>query len=244
MTAAPLYRAGPIRPAPLALVPRPAGPGEQPGAAVPQPLHGPAGVADVLATATTEVLAMSTLGPSNGSFRYLGAHAVRRGVRFRALFPDGARTAPKLCRHLATLSLAGADVRTIPEIPLDAVVVDERVALLPAERPTAGVAALRLPSVVTAARQLFERLWSEAVPLAERDLPPDLGLTPRERETLRMLASGATDDMVAAHLGIAVRTVRRTVSALMNKLGARSRFQAGVKAAGRGWLLESGELSG
>jgi hypothetical protein len=25
---------------------------------------------------------------------------------------------------------------------------------------------------------------------------------------------------------------------LMHRLGARSRFQAGVKAAGRGWLME------
>jgi DNA-binding CsgD family transcriptional regulator len=238
MTAEPLYRAGSLHPKPLTLVPQPtqAQPTESAGATI-RPLHGPAGIADVLATATTEVLAMSTLAPESASFRYLGGHSVRRGVRFRALFPDSARTAPKLCRHLATLSLAGADVRTMPDVPMDAVVVDDRVVLLPAERSSGSVAALQLPSVVTTARQLFERLWPESVPLADRDLPDGLELTPREEETLRLLAAGATDEVVAAQLGVAVRTVRRTVATLMNRLGARSRFQAGVKAAGRGWLL-------
>jgi len=203
-----------------------------------RPMFGPAAVAELLATARTEVLAMSALAPNQGAFRLLGGHTVRPGVRFRALFPDSARTAPRLCRHLATLSLAGADIRTMPEVPLEALVVDRRVALLPASTTTGSVAALRLPGVVATARELFERLWPEAVPLADRDLPDDLELSPRERETLRLLAAGATDDMVAAHLGVAVRTVRRTVAVLMRKLGARSRFQAGVKAAGRGWLLE------
>lgn len=234
MTAEPLYRADLLQPAPLTLV----GQQPEPVEAPIRPLHGPAGIADVLATATTEVLAMSTLSPANVSFRYLGGHAVRRGVRFRALFPDVARTAPKLCRHLATLSLAGADVRTMPEVPMDAVVVDERIALLPAERATGSIDALRLPSVVATTRQLFERLWPEAVPLADQDVPDGLELNPREQETLRLLAAGATDEVVAAQLGVAVRTVRRTVAVLMNRLGARSRFQAGVKAADRGWLLD------
>jgi len=56
-------------------------------------------------------------------------------------------------------------------------------------------------------------------------------------QRLGMPVAGATDEVVAAQLGVAVRTVRRTVATLMNRLGARSRFQAGVKAAGRGWLL-------
>lgn len=55
---------------------------------------------------------------------------------------------------------------------------------------------------------------------------------------LRLLSLGATDEFAAAQLGISVRTVRRMVAQIMNRLGARSRFQAGVKAADRGWLLD------
>jgi DNA-binding CsgD family transcriptional regulator len=200
-------------------------------------LPGASGIADLLAGATTEVLALSTLSAANPAFRCLGGQAVRPGVRFRVLFPDSARTSPKLYRHLVTLALAGADVRTLPEIPTDAVVVDQRVAILPEHSP-GTVAELSLPSVVTATWHLFERLWPESVPLVDRDAPTHDELTPRERETLKHLARGATDDLVAAELGIAVRTVRRTVATLMNRLGARSRFQAGVKAAERGWLLD------
>ena len=231
---APVYRAGTIgRPA-LSLVKPPPAPAQE---AI-RRLPGPGGIADLLATATTEVLAMSTLSAANPAFRYLGGQAVRPGVRFRALFPDTARTAPSLCRHLATLSLAGAEVRTMPEIPMDAVVVDGRVVVLPAEQNAGSVAALRLPSVVVTTRALFQRLWPDSVPLTDSGRSTGLDLSDRELETLRLLAAGATDDVVAAQLGVAVRTVRRTVAVLMDRLGARSRFQAGVKAAGRGWLLD------
>lgn len=56
----------------------------------------------------------------------------------------------------------------------------------------------------------------------------------RERQLLTVLTAGYTDDSAAVRLGILVRTVRRVVSGIMGRLGARSRFQAGVKAADRG----------
>ena len=62
------------------------------------------------------------------------------------------------------------------------------------------------------------------------------GLCPRERKLLSLLVSGSTDTVAAAAIGVSVRTVRRMVRDLMNRLGARSRFQAGAKAAERGWL--------
>ncbi|MDX6251045.1 MAG: hypothetical protein QOF10_4405, partial [Kribbellaceae bacterium] len=101
-----------------------------------------------------------------------------------------------------------------------------------------SVAVLRLSSVVTTATELFERVWPDAVPLADSDIPLDTDLSLREREMLRLLSLGATDEVAAAQLGISVRTVRRMVAQIMHRLGARSRFQAGVKAADRGWLLD------
>ncbi|MEU4519312.1 helix-turn-helix transcriptional regulator [Amycolatopsis sp. NPDC024027] len=65
-------------------------------------------------------------------------------------------------------------------------------------------------------------------------------LSDRERQLLTLLTAGYTDESAAVRLGISVRTVRRLVSGIMNRLGARSRFQAGVKAADRGWLLDAG----
>jgi DNA-binding CsgD family transcriptional regulator len=117
-------------------------------------------------------------------------------------------------------------------------VIDGSIAVLPADTANGSVAVLRLTSVVTTVIELFERIWPDAVPLAGDELPADTELSGREQELLRLLAHGATDEVAAAQLGISVRTVRRMVAQIMNRLGARSRFQAGVKAADRGWLLE------
>jgi DNA-binding CsgD family transcriptional regulator len=196
-----------------------------------QPARG--GLAELLASAENEVIAMSTLTPAAPGF---GPREVKRGVRYRAIHPDRARTTPAVGRHLGALSLAGVAVRTIPRVPMDMIVVDGSVAVLPADTSSGSVAVLRLTSVVVTALELFERIWPDAVPLADSELPDKADLSLREQEMLRLLALGATDELVSAHLDISVRTTRRIVARIMNRLGARSRFQAGVKAADRGWL--------
>jgi DNA-binding CsgD family transcriptional regulator len=197
------------------------------------PAH--SGIADLLAAARDEVIAMSNLTPAGPAF---GPRDVRPGLRYRAIYPDNARTTPTACRHLGAMSLAGVAVRTAPYIPLNALVVDGSIAVLPADTANGSVAVLRLTSVVATTTELFERIWPDAVPLAGDELPDDTDLSGREQEMVRLLALGATDEVAAAQLGISVRTVRRMVAQIMNRLGARSRFQAGVKAADRGWLLE------
>jgi len=193
------------------------------------------GVTALLAEARHEVISMSTLSTAGGPLRH---HTPRPGLRYRAVFPDTARSAPSLCGWLGKLSLAGLDIRTMPQVPMDVLVIDGSVAILPADTSANSVVVLRLPGVVTTATELFERVWPDAVPLAAADLPGGAGLTVREQEMLRLLALGATDEVAAAQLGISVRTVRRMVAQIMHRLGARSRFQAGVKAADRGWLLD------
>ncbi|WP_049797254.1 helix-turn-helix transcriptional regulator [Kribbella flavida] len=199
--------------------------------------HVPAqdGIAALLAEARDEVIAMSNLTPAGPAF---GPRDVRSGLRYRAIYPDTARTAPGQSRHLGALSAAGVAVRTLPHVPLNALIIDGAVAVLPADSSNGSVAVLRLSSVVATATELFERVWPDAVPLTDSDLPSDADLDARNREMLRLLALGVTDEVAAAQLGCSVRTVRRMVSQIMGRLGARSRFQAGVKAADRGWLLD------
>lgn len=70
---------------------------------------------------------------------------------------------------------------------------------------------------------------------SSRPSPADR-LQPVQREILCMLAAGSSDDRVAEALGVGLRTVQRHVAILMELLGARSRFQAGVAAVRAGWL--------
>ncbi|MFD0381692.1 LuxR C-terminal-related transcriptional regulator [Streptomyces stramineus] len=50
------------------------------------------------------------------------------------------------------------------------------------------------------------------------------------------MAQGHTDESAAKQLHISPRTARRMMASLMDRLGARSRFEAGLKAARLGWL--------
>lgn len=202
-----------------------------------------AGIEAALSGAVHDVLiTSSSQAPSGdpiGTLRRVDYDNLRRGVRYRVLFPDRARGIPVLAARLGSLALAGAEVRTLPDVPVDATVVDEALAILPNEtdggRP-GGVAMFRLPSVVGTIMELFELVWPSAVPLVASEMPDGAELTERERELLALLSAGWTDESAAARLGVSVRTVRRLMATIMSRLGARSRFQAGVKAADRGWL--------
>jgi DNA-binding NarL/FixJ family response regulator len=57
------------------------------------------------------------------------------------------------------------------------------------------------------------------------------GLTVRQRRIIALLDSGAGDDQVARTLGVAVRTVRKDVAALMQRFGVNSRFALGSAIA-------------
>jgi DNA-binding CsgD family transcriptional regulator len=83
-----------------------------------------------------------------------------------------------------------------------------------------------------AARRVFEQLG--AVPALEqvreligRAVPPSAGgLTPREIEVLRLVATGATNREIADNLVISDKTVARHVSNMFTKLGLSSRAAA------------------
>jgi DNA-binding NarL/FixJ family response regulator len=55
-------------------------------------------------------------------------------------------------------------------------------------------------------------------------------LTPREQEILSLLSQGAGDKEIATRLHLSERTVRNSVSRILNKLGLRNRTQAALWA--------------
>jgi DNA-binding NarL/FixJ family response regulator len=56
------------------------------------------------------------------------------------------------------------------------------------------------------------------------------GLTSREAEVLGLLAAGLSNAKIAAQLGLSDRTVDNHVSAILRKLGVRTRREAGGQA--------------
>jgi DNA-binding NarL/FixJ family response regulator len=78
--------------------------------------------------------------------------------------------------------------------------------------------------------QVASRLLGSLSPRA-MDLP---ALTPREREVLELLASGAPNGRIADALGLAPKTVANHLSALLLKLGVATRGEAIVAARNAG----------
>ena len=61
-------------------------------------------------------------------------------------------------------------------------------------------------------------------------------LTPREAEVLRHVASGESNRVIAAALGVSEETVKTHVANLLSKLQAENRAQATVQALKRGLI--------
>ncbi|MGZ0146263.1 LuxR C-terminal-related transcriptional regulator [Kribbella sp. WER1] len=86
------------------------------------------------------------------------------------------------------------------------------------------------------ARAVFERLGAVADLAALDDPRRAGGLSPRELEVLRLLATGATNRGVADQLFLSERTVARHVSNIFGKLGVSSRAAATAYAYSHGLM--------
>ncbi|MET7653532.1 MULTISPECIES: LuxR C-terminal-related transcriptional regulator [unclassified Streptomyces] len=172
------------------------------------------------------------------SSKPLDQMALERGVVLRTLYQDSFRRDPDTFEYVRWLASLGGQTRTVPSLPMLMVIVDREVALVPIDPEDARQGALEVRSrgMVEALHVLFTRFWDSGLSWHEQDSPDSDGLSRRERELLYLLASGHTDEAIGKKLGLSLRTVRRTASGLISRLGARSRFEAGVLAARAGWL--------
>lgn len=84
-------------------------------------------------------------------------------------------------------------------------------------------------SVPLATRDGIVGVFGVARAIGAEQAPPSVRLTPRQHETLRLLAKGLSTDEVAAELGIAIDTTRGHIRRLLKALGVRSRLEAVVR---------------
>ncbi|MCX5209983.1 LuxR C-terminal-related transcriptional regulator [Kitasatospora sp. NBC_00240] len=195
--------------------------------------------------AAVEVLSLAPGGPQPPQVmeasRALDLETLERGVRMRTVYQDSVRNDPATVQYARWLHGLGGAVRTLPTLPLRMILVDNATAIVPIdpEDPRKGAVLLHSPGVIAALRALFEQLWDQARPLGEPVQRGPHGLTAQERELLRLLAEGLTDERAGQRLGVSLRTIRRMMADLMVRMDARSRFQAGIQVAALGWLGET-----
>lgn len=81
------------------------------------------------------------------------------------------------------------------------------------------------PSVAGRLIAALDRAGANATPT-----PPAVPLTDRELDVVRLIARGATNREIAAHLYLSEGTVKNHVSTILSRLGLRDRTQAAIYA--------------
>jgi DNA-binding CsgD family transcriptional regulator len=163
-------------------------------------------------------------------------HQLRAGRRMRGLYPADVMEDERRIAYVHKWAVAGEQVRlSLQPLPTLAVFGTE-VAMVSAsepDEPGAGRILVRAPALVSLVTLLFEQYWERSLPLGVSD---DGQAADDRHRILELLVAGTKDESIARQLGLSLRTVRRRVAELMDELGARTRFQAGVEAARRGLL--------
>jgi DNA-binding CsgD family transcriptional regulator/sugar-specific transcriptional regulator TrmB len=169
--------------------------------------------------------------------RQHNAELVARRVTIRTTLHDSARRDPLAADYATSLTDAGTEVRTAPLLPPRMLIFDRTTAIVPIDPTNTAQGVLQLTGrgVVASLVTLYEQVWRTAVPLGAV-ARTEHGITGVQRELLQLLAQGHTDSSAANRLGLSERTCRRAMAELMERLGARSRFEAGLLAAREGWI--------
>ncbi|MEW2070407.1 helix-turn-helix transcriptional regulator [Streptomyces sp. NPDC007346] len=170
--------------------------------------------------------------------RPLDQHMLERGLSVWNIHLESVYNDRSALGYARRLVREGGRVGTVPTLPMWLVVYDRATALVPIDprNPAAGAVQVSGAGFLAGLVALFERLCETMRPLdslcgGAQDQP-----TPMEKEILRLMSQGLTDDAVRKKLGVGLRTARRMIADLMERLDARSRFEAGANAVDRGWL--------
>lgn len=156
---------------------------------------------------------------------------LRSQVDVRVIYSPESLALPGGVAVALAASEAGERSRVHPRVPIKLAVSDRSIALLPlaVDQMRGSALVVRESALVEALAQLFHLLWDQAMSLvpSPADGDTDGGV---DRRLVTMLAAGLKDDAIARQLGVSSRTVGRRVAELMALLGARTRFDAGVRA--------------
>lgn len=159
-----------------------------------------------------------------------------RGVRHRVLYENSAVDQPGRLDDLLVGIAAGEEARVTPEVPGRLLIVDRTYAVLPS---TAGALLTHQLHVVHRGAMLdmlvalFEATWDRSIPFSAEEA---VGDEDADQAILGLMASGLTDAAIAREVGLSPRTLQRRIRELCDRLGAQSRFQAGIQAARQGLI--------
>jgi DNA-binding CsgD family transcriptional regulator len=167
--------------------------------------------------------------------------ALARGVEFRVVYSAGILLDPVARQVVNSCVEQGEQARVFPDVALNLMICDDRLAALAIPRPGGRphhTMLVRPSGLLDGLVGVFESYWRMGVPLPARGEVVGGGTQPsdEERQLLSYLSAGRTDESIARELGVSDRTVSRRIARLQEVLGAQTRFQLGVQAGRQGWL--------
>lgn len=177
------------------------------------------------------------------------AQMMRRGIGYRVIYDtDGLATSRRFDTDIRASAELGEDARVMVDTPTKMLIADDRIALIPlraAPNELISSVVVHPSGLLEVLCEFFEVLWGRALPISEylsgrRPGAPD-GPSPEEDRLLALLTTGMTDQVMARQLGISYRTFQRRLHGLMERLGATTRFQLGMRAASLGWVSQTRE---
>ncbi len=153
-------------------------------------------------------------------------HLLQRGAVVRGIYSPDSLNLPGAVNEAMSARVAGEVSRVHPQVPMKLAIFDRATALLPlsVDQLVDSALVVHQCSLLTALLEMFELLWSDAVPIAQQ--PGDV----MDERLLTLLSAGLKDEAIARQLQVSPRTVGRRIAELMDRLGARTRFQAGIFA--------------
>ncbi|MFG3605023.1 helix-turn-helix transcriptional regulator [Streptomyces sp. NPDC047928] len=161
-----------------------------------------------------------------------------RGIRMRTLYQHTARHHSATMAYVERISPYGLEVRTLEEIIDRLIIVDRKVAFVPARRDRQVALELRHEGLVQYLVGVFDQFWLRGVPWDEEVsyAPTVDGISGVQRSIAKLLVEGHVDEAIARRLGMNVRTCRAHIAKLASALGSGSRAQLGYLIARSGIL--------
>ena len=161
--------------------------------------------------------------------------ALDRGISMRTLYQHSARRSAMTQKYVAAVTARGAEVRTLDEFFKRMIVVDRRVAVIPAPDTQATAIVVREPAVVAYLLDVYERAWERGRPYVTSEEKAVKEIAAEQRAmTIRMLIAGHPDAVSAKRLGVSPRTYAGYVADLKTEYDAETRFQLGYTMGSAG----------
>ncbi|MEU2424063.1 transcriptional regulator [Streptomyces sp. NPDC007851] len=160
-----------------------------------------------------------------------------QGIDVRSVYCPQSMERPGRFATVLRLAELGEQSRMLPYLPFKLHIIDRRVALVPLSGPVYDDLVVIHPSgMLDALMELYEAYWARAEPVSGAADAEDEAFDADDLLLLGMLKAGLKDQAIGRQLGCSTRTATRRVAAVLSKLGADTRFQAGSRATARGLI--------